>query len=572
MTPGHPPKSGVGALSQPTILSDRACATYREAGLWGDRLIVDYVDANARRTPEKAAIIDSRETIAYAELARRSQNLAAALLALGVGPGDAVAVRAPNWAELPISHLAANRVGAIFLPLSTGFGETEILHLLATSQARVFVSPVDDAFGVREFLHRRRSQLPHLRHVICLRAPPAQGELSFDVLANDEAWRDRRAEDELARARSHADAPSHVMVSSGTTGLPKCSLFSDNNTIVKVLLQYCGSVAKVTSDDVAAAIAPAGTGSTGYNYPILAALLVGATSVMLEHWRSGHAEEALRLIEAHGCTYAVVVPTQLSKLIAVPNLHEFDFSRLRLITNSGAKLPAPVAEGAERLFGAVVQSVYGCSEAGAATMTSVTDTRERRLRTAGRPLVGQEVVIRGDDGAVLGPDHVGEVCWRGANKSYGFLNDPESTNIVWDDEGWISSGDLGVIDSEGYLTIVGRKKDMIIRGGQNINPRAIEEVLLRHESVVDVAIAAVPDPVLGERVGAFVVPRRSAAPPSLEELSSFVARQGLAKWNQPEVLVILEDLPRNAGGKIDKRRLIEMHRPTVASRHQVGAA
>src|SRR5258708_5366172 len=163
-------------------------------------------------------------------------------------------------------------------------------------------------------------------------------------------------------------------------------------------------------------------------------------------------------------------------------------------------------------------------------MTAVSDPQEKRLHTAGRALLGQELVIKDEAGNPVGRNQVGEVCWRGANKSFGFLNDPEGTSAVWDHAGWLNSGDLGTIDDEGYLRIVGRKKDMIIRGGQNINPRAIEEVLLRHPAVVDVAVASVPDPVLGERVGAFVVGRPSQAP-SLTELSRFVLEHGLAKWN-----------------------------------------
>ena len=548
---------------QPKILADAACAAFRRAGLWGDKLIVDYVDENAHATPNKAAIIDSRGTVSYADLVRRSENLAARLMARGIGHGDAIAVRAPNWAELPIAHMAANRVGAIFLPLSEGFAETEMLHLLRTSRARVLITAFRGAFDVQKFLKKQREKLPHLKQVITLRGVPSNEEQSFDTLADDDGWRSSHGLDHVLRARSHPDAPSHVMVSSGTTGLPKCSLFSDNNTIVKVLLQYCKSVAQVTSTDIAAAIAPGGTGATGYNYPILAPLLVGGTSVMLEHWRGNHPEEALRLIEGHRCTYAVVVPTQLSRLIAVPDVQNYDLRYLRLITNSGAKLPAAVAESAESLFHSMVQSVYGCSEAGAATMTSVTDSREQRLHTAGRALVGQELAIRDDRGNDVGANCVGEVCWRGANKSYGFLNDPEGTNAVWDRAGWLRSGDLGTLDDDGYLRIVGRKKDMIIRGGQNINPRAIEEILLRHAAVVDVAIAGVPDSVFGERVGAFVVAKSSGCPPSLHELSSFVVQQGLAKWNQPEFLFIVDDLPRNAGGKVNKAQLLEMHQSKV---------
>jgi acyl-CoA synthetase (AMP-forming)/AMP-acid ligase II len=547
-------------MIQPRLHADADRDAFRAAGLWGEKLIVDYVDEHARRDPEKSAIIDCRETISYATLVRRSENLAVALQKLGVGQGDVVAIRCANWAELPITHLAANRIGAIFLPLSEGFAEAEVLHLLQQSRACVLLSAATGWFDCQAFLAKHRARLTHLKAVILLRQAPTQHELSFDACAGDDSWRNPHAEAQLALSRTDADAPSHVMVSSGTTGMPKCSLFSDNNSIVKVLLQYCRAVAEITSADVAAAIAPAATGSTGYNYPILAPLLVGATSVMLEHWKGSHPEEALQLIERYDCTYAVVVPTQLAKLIAIPDLHKYGLRRLRLITNSGAKLPAPVAEAAEALFHSKIQSVYGCSEAGAATMTSVHDPQDKRLNTAGRALLGQELVIKDDAGNPVGRNCVGEVCWRGANKSFGFLNDPEGTNAVWDQNGWLNSGDLGIIDNEGYLRIVGRKKDMIIRGGQNINPRAVEEALLRHPDVVDVAIAPIPDQVFGERVGAFVVGRRSSAL-SLSDLTGFVLEQGLAKWNQPELLFLVEDLPRNAGGKVDKALLVKMHGP-----------
>ncbi len=543
---------------QPKLHSQEQSAGFHEAGLWRDKLIVDHVDGHASTQPDKVAIIDSRGAYSFATVQRRSENLAAALVAMGVGHGDVIAARAPNWAELPLCHLAANRVGAIYLPISEGFGEAELSHLLRGSRARVLLTNFSGDFDIAAWLAEARHKLPNLAHVVALRASAQIADCSFDDLVSAEAWRESNP-GMLTRTRASPDDPSHIMTSSGTTGMPKCSLFSDNNTLVKVLLQYCGGIARLTPDDIAAALAPAGTGSTGYNYPILAPLLLGATSVMLEHWSGREPEAALKLIERHRCTFAVAVPTQIAKLITVPDIDSYDLDALRLITNSGAKLPAPVAERAEALLGCVIQSIYGSSEAGAITMTSVTDPREKRMHTAGRILLGQELEIRDEAGVPLGVNQVGEVCWRGPNKSYGFLNDPEGTRAVWSETGWLASGDLGVLDGEGYLRIVGRKKDMIIRGGQNINPRVIEEILLRHALVADVAVVPVPDSVLGERVGAFVVPA-AASHPSLEALARFIVEQGIAKWNQPERLFLIDELPRNAGGKVDKAALARMCR------------
>lgn len=539
---------------QPRIHSDEDIRRYHREGLWGSRLLVDFVDEHAGRTPDKCAIAEARGKLTYGEVARQSENLAASLLRLGVRRGDVVAVQAPNWAEMPIVHMATDRIGAIFLPLSEGFRERELQHILGRSRVKaIFCPELFRGFAHRAQIERLRMTLPDLGWIISLRGESVSPEHSYERMAADERWRSETTPGWLSLHRADADAPSHVMVSSGTTGLPRCSLFSDNNTIVKLLRHYVQS-AQVSKDDIAAAFAPAGTGATGYNYPILAMLLLGGTSVMLEHWSGSNVTLALDVLERNACTIAVMVPAQLARLVQAPGLERRDFSALRVITNSGSKLPPSVAESAERLFGCKVQGIYGSSEAGATAMTSVADPDEKRRTTVGRPLLGQEVRIAADDRTSLGAEEIGEVCWRGANKSYGFLNDPEQTTKVWGVDGWLCSGDLGLIDRDGYLHIVGRKKDMIIRGGQNVNPGALEEILLRHPSVSEVAVVPFDDPVLGERIAACIVPRQGAVP-TLESLKNLILANGLAAWNQPELIVPMTDFPRNAGGKIDKGSL-----------------
>src|ERR1019366_4456458 len=181
-------------------------------------------------------------------------------------------------------------------------------------------------------------------------------------------------------------------------------------------------------------------------------------------WNGNRLDQVLDLIAANECTGAVAVPAQLARLIQAAEFRRYDLGSLRVVTNSGAKLPRSVAESVERLFGCTVQTIYGTSEAGATAMTRVTDSDEQRRNTVGRPLDGQEVRILDTEGGDVAPGEAGEVCWRGANKSYGFLNDADGTSKVWDEEGLLHSGDLGRIDAGGYLHIVGRKKDMIIRG------------------------------------------------------------------------------------------------------------
>lgn len=540
-------------MKQPALYGGDESAKYYDTGLWGTRLLIDYFDERAKLTPDKVAIVESRRSHTYAEVQRVTKNLAASLLALGVEKGDVVAVQSPNWAELPMLHLATDRIGAIFLPLSEGFREKELLHLLAKAKVRILFCPAElRGEDHLAFMHTIQKFIPSLELVIPMRGRTAQASPSFESMAAHEAWVGRLGEEGLFSMRAGPDAPSHVMVSSGSTGMPRCSLFSDNNTIVKVVQQY-QQASGVSSSDIAAALAPAGTGATGYNYPILAMLLHGGTSVMLEHWSGSNVEAALDLIEANACTMAVAVPAQLVKLVNVAGSSTRQLPRLRVITNSGAKLLPQVAEATERLFSCKVQSIYGTSEAGATAMTFIDDSDDKRRNTVGRVLVGQQVQLLDDSGAVVPTGGVGEVCWRGGNKSYGFLNDFEATRAVWDTSGWMHSGDLGMFDPDGYLCIVGRKKDMIIRGGQNINPGAIEEVLLKHPSIKEVAVVGFEDPVLGERIAACIVTDDKAL--ELGALKTMVLAQGMAAWHQPEMLLRLDELPRNVGGKIDKRSL-----------------
>lgn len=550
---------------QNCVQTEEQMAEYRRLGHWTDRLIVDYVDEHAARTPDKVAMTDNRGSITYRDLVRRTENLAASLLGLGVAAGEVVGVQAPNWSELVLAHLALDRIGALFLPVHDGLRDTEMRHLLGPSGAVALIHPASfHGFEHRALATTLAPDMPALRHRIVLRAAPQGGELSFDALCEEEAWRAARGQDWLRGHRVPAQSPLQIMVSSGTTSTPKCSIFSDNNIVFKLVGQYGSYATQMTDRDIGAAIAPAGTGATGYNFPIIAALLHGGSSVLLERWDGNRPEEALEMIARHRCTFAVVIPTQLVKLVRSPNVADYDVSSLRFISNAGAKLADSDAEAAERIFGCPVQTVYGATDSGVPTMTRIDDPAPRR-RTAGHVLPGEEVRIMRDDGTLADPGEPGEVMWRGANSSYGYLAATDQGS-VWEPDGWYHSGDLGTLDTEGYLVIVGRKKDMIIRGGRNINPRQIEEILIRHPAVADAAVVAVRDAVLGEQIGAAIVLAHAHPEPSLAELARFVLDADVPKWCQPEHLLVFDDFPRNAGGKIDKRQLslaLEQRRGTA---------
>lgn len=522
----------------PWMQPSSAPSRFREMGIWGDQTIADVIDAHAQRRPGKTAVIDSRESLTYRELRDLSLRLARILLDHGVDPGDPVAVHLPGCVLLPALHLACNRIGALFLPVSTGWRGAELQSLLGTVRApMLIVSNSNGGFDYVGLAETLRGGLPDLKHVLTARSG------SVESLAAAAA---PLTAGELDQHRPSADAPAHVMSSSGTTGIPKASVWSSND-LIALLVHHMGPRLHIGPDDIAAAIAPASTGSTGYAFPVLAPLLVGATAALLETWKP---QAALDLIIGEQCTYATAVPTQMIMMLELP-LEQHDLSHFTRFNNAGAPLPPSAARDLESRMGCRIQTLYGATDGGVPTITSIDDPEELRHTTVGSVCPGVEVVLLGADGTPVPPGDPGEVCWRGPNKSYGYLNEPDYDRQAWDDEGFFHSGDVGEFDDRGYLRIVGRIKDMILRGGTNIFPREVEELLLEHPDVAAVAIVGIPDARLGERACAAVVPALGAHP-RLEDLCSFLLDRHLAKTKLPERLIVLDEVPTNAGGKVDK--------------------
>ncbi|HUO41070.1 MAG TPA: AMP-binding protein [Mycobacterium sp.] len=519
--------------------------SYRAAGIWADQTLPEIFDGNVQCDPDRLALIDDHVRWTYAELAELTLRAANFLRELGVQPGDPVAVQLPTCALLPLIHLAANRIGAYMVAMPTRWRRAEVGSLLRTIGAEILLGvESDDVIDVRALHDELRPGLPDLREVLYARTGTPDG-LEARILSTEPL------DAEVAqRLRLDADQPAHVMCSSGTTGVPKASLWSAND-MVTLLVRQAAQALRLTRDDVAAAIAPAGQGSTGYVFPILAPLLIGATSAILERWKP---QAALDLIVDQKCTYATAIPTQMVMMLDL-DLEAADLAAFTRFNNAGAPLPPHVAQEIERRMGAMVQNIYGTTDGGVPTMTTLDDPDWARWNTVGRVCLGEEVELRDPNGDLVAPGETGEVFWRGANNTYGYCNQPDYDVANWDSGGWYRSGDLGVLD-DGYLRIVGRVKDMILRGGMNIFPAEVETALINHSGVSAVAVIPVPDERLGERACAVVVP--AAEPPTLAGLVDFLDQQGLAKFKFPERLVIVDELPINPGGKVDKARLQEM--------------
>jgi len=530
------------------LTSPEKARQYRAAGLWQDVTLSERFLAQADRFADKLAIVVDGRRATYRQLQRDVLSVANGLLAEGLEPGDVIAGQLPNSYEIPVLHLACNMVGMLYMPLHDSWRALEVGHLLAQAKVKVVISRhLYRDFDYVQMIRDLRPDLPDLKTHFVIGESAGDGIKPFEMLIAAEPLGTKQ----IASLRPDPDYPAALMLSGGTTAISKISRYSSND--LQAMLNAARDGARFVETDVAAALAPAGTGATGYVYPVLMPLLNGGTSVMLPHW--SNPEDAADLMVRENCTYATAIPAQLIKLLPTfRSRPRDDFHNLRVITNAGAPLPYDAAREVEELTGAVIQSIYGATDAGTPTLTTADDPREKRLGTVGRIVPGCECEIRDSDGNALPAGTVGEVAWRGADKSWGYLGADDQTRSVFTQDHFYKSGDLGQFDEDGYLKIVGRIKDMILRGGRNVSPLLIEEALIKHADVQDVAVAAMPDPVLGERACAFVIARPGAGL-ELAGLLDFLRGEGLATWQLPERLELMQELPRSAGGKTLKREL-----------------
>lgn len=522
------------------IVTPELVREYTEARAWQDRNLSETV-AQLPVDPDKLALADKHESVSYRQLTARSRALAAWLTGHGARPGDVLGMQASSRAVLAVAHLACVVADMIFMPISDHFTPEERRHLVTTSKARFFVLPdtVADASVIAAELRAAAASLAFV------------GSLHEDAIGTTFDFAAACAGDGEpgAAQRSDPNRPHLAMVSSGTTQLPKVSLWSDNN--LWFFLEQFRLHIGLTADDIALQITPANTGSTGYVFPVLAPLLSGATSVLTERWS---ATEALDLIESARPTIASGVPTQIIKMMSELEVSPRDCSSLRAFNNAGAALGVENARKLEAAFGCRVQTSYGASDGGVPTLTFIDDDDAHRLGSVGRVLPHSECRLVDEQMQDVQAGEAGEVIWRNPTKSFGYLNNAEQDEQMWWGDGWYRSGDLGIFDADGYLHIVGRRRDMIIRGGLNVSPREIEDYARKHPAISDVAVVGYADPVYGERIAACVVlnPGREL---TLAELDRFLRDEGLGSHKVPDRLELFDDFPRNSGAKISKLHL-----------------
>lgn len=516
-------------------------AAYRQQGLWGDASLADYWQQTARAMPDKIAVVDNHgASYTYSALDHAASCLANWMLAKGIESGDRIAFQLPGWCEFTVIYLACLKIGAVSVPLLPSWREAELVWVLNKCQAKMFFAPtLFKQTRPVDLILPLQNQLPQLQQIVGVdKLAPATSSLSLSQIIADNT--------SLTTAiTTHGDELAAVLFTSGTEGLPKGVMLTHNNILASERA-YCARL-NLTWQDVFMMPAPLGH-ATGFLHGVTAPFLIGARSVLLDIFTP---DACLALLEQQRCTCMLGATPFVYDLLNVLEKQPADLSALRFFLCGGTTIPKKVARECQQR-GIKLLSVYGSTESSPHAVVNLDDPLSRFMHTDGYAAAGVEIKVVDDVRKTLPPGCEGEEASRGPNVFMGYFDEPELTARALDEEGWYYSGDLCRMDEAGYIKITGRKKDIIVRGGENISSREVEDILLQHPKIHDACVVAMSDERLGERSCAYVVLKAPHHSLSLEEVVAFFSRKRVAKYKYPEHIVVIEKLPRTTSGKIQK--------------------
>ena len=518
--------------------------TYVERGWWRDDTLTGWLARHAGERPDAPALVQGNDVISWRALQARSERLAGALAAAGVTKGDVVAVQLPNVAEFVIAYLAICRLGAVLSTIYMPYRETEIKSLLAHNRAVavIFMATAKDWDPVATY-GGLRPALPDLKAVIAL-GPRAPGALSLAEMIDTGTPLDASA----AEPPVAAD-PLLLLYTSGTTAAPKAVLHNYHTML---------SNARLSAPEHALSAADRIMSAAPFShlfglYSLHAAFAAGATSVLLPVFTP---PDMAAVIARDAPTALWTGPAHIAACRALGLFDKIDMNSLKLAIMAGSSCaPELVRWFAARLPGCAVTQLWGMTETQAALYTRPGDAPEVAALSTGRVSPGTEARVCGPEGAAVAPGEEGELQVRGCLLFPGYFNNDAANRDAFTADHWLRSGDLATMDAHGNVSITGRIKDVINRGGVKFNPQDIEDLLDSHPKILQSAIVPMPDPVLGERACCFVTLRPGTTSLSLDEVANFLLQRNIAKTKLPERLVIEPEMPMTPTRKIIKGRL-----------------
>ncbi len=530
-----------------TTLTQARTRDTTRAGLWRGESLETYLDRWASTRPQKIAVVDGPGRHTYEVLARMVERVAYGLRAHGVERGSVISCQLPNWTEFVLVFLAASRLGAVVNPIPPTYRASELRFMLGLLESQVVIIPaVFRGFGYSDMLAALRSEMPRLEHVFVARGPAPARMQPFEVLV-DSAWEARAGRRPLEG--SDPNAVHEIVFTSGTTGEPKGVMHTPNTTLSTIYTMI--ERLDFSERDVLLMASTLGH-QTGYLYGYCLDLLLGATAVWMEIW---NAEEAARLIEAERVTFTMGATPFLRDLTYTPT--QRDLRSLRLFVSAGAPIPRQLVRDARERLACAISAGWGMTEDGLVTCNGLEDPEEKVCGTDGSPLRGMELRVVDADGRDLPPRTEGDLLVRGPAQFVGYFERPQFTAEAHTADGWLKTGDRATLDRDGYVSITGRSKDVIIRGGENIPVVEVENLLYTHPKIAGVAIVAMPDPRLQERACAVVIPREGQSI-TLGEIVAFLESRELARYKFPERLELVSEFPVTPSGKIQKYHLRQL--------------
>jgi len=515
----------------------------------------EYFEQTVKRYHQREALIFRERKISWGELKLLVDRLAFAFIELGMRHGDMVVILFPNRPEFIITLLAAAKLGAISVPVSERLRKKEIEYILRQTEAKAAVTISEFwGFSFSDLFQELREAIPTLQHVIVSGQKGHPRELLFEELVNQN-WEKKYPDDYYPRVYLRdfpveADDLLEIIFTSGTTGTPKGVMHSHNTRCRSAL--GTATCLDLKPEDIWLIMVPL-SHTTALVNAFYASVIKGSCQVLLETW---NVEEAMKEITRHRVTLPIGVPTMPIMMLQSPDFDKYDFSSVRAMVLAGAPLPIEVARQIIQKMGCYVTSAYGMTETAMSNITRLDDPVEVVCETVGRPQPGMEHKVVDEKRRIVPLGVKGEACARGQNVCLGYFKDPERTAQTIDERGWIYSGDLATMDEHGNLRIVGRIKDMIVRGGENISPTEIEDLLYTYPKVAQVSVVAIPDERLGEKTCACIIPKPGEYI-TQEEIKAFF-KDRVAHFKIPDRVELMPEFPTTPSGKIKKNVLREM--------------
>ncbi len=540
-------------------LDAQTIARYTASGEWQNTTLWQAAQAYLAASPDRVLVTEGEHQRSVREAVDAAHELATGLHAMGLRAGDVISYQLPNWWETVVINLAACASGLICNPIVPIYREGEVRYILRDARTKAFFVPQNfRGFDYAPMALRLKQELPELAHVVVLRGEAQDGAVTLDQVTaqgRGQAW---------APAAPNPNAVKLVLYTSGTTGNPKGVLHS-HNTLMAEIHAVMRSW-KVGQSDVVIMPSPV-THVTGYLYGLEMPFIAQAAVVLMERWEATLAAD---LIDRHGATLTVGATPFLVEL-AEQATQRGGLPSMRVFASGGAPVPPDVVRRARRaMVNCSVFRVYGSSEAPTVTLGLIEgDDPDLGATTDGRIVNHTVRICDPATGAELPIGQEGEITTRGPEVMLGYTHWAH-TEEAFDADGFFRTGDLAYITHGEFVTISGRKKDLIIRGGENISAKEIEDVLHAHPSIGEAAIVSMPHPRLGEGVCAYVIPAAGAAV-DLASVTAVLSAAGLARQKYPERVEIVSDLPRTASGKVQKNLLRDRIRATLAEESK-GAA